>query len=89
MPIRVYGDGDPIVQVTHGRARPKSYLAESMSQRFDHISFLRHPARTYIPREIFLLLEKRYARESQLGPENHKMLLHQISQIIFEVILNF
>ena len=84
MQIRFYCDS-PLLPASFGRHDPKSYLLESFDERLEHINFMRNPSHPFIPRELFLFLEKSYARETQFGSENHFLLVHHIAQLIYEV----
>ena len=85
MHIRCLTDDEPFIMTTDGRLKPEKCLLETFDEKLLRHSFLRHSA-TFIPREMFLLLKKQYAQDSQFGSNNHSKLLSQIVLILQEVI---
>jgi hypothetical protein len=89
MRIRFFGSDVPLINPSQGIFSDSHSPIDTVEKKLAHVAFMREPALTFIPRELFLLMEKQYARESQFGPKNHAMLLSHIALIVHEVKINF
>ena len=87
--IRFFGDDVPLVGATDKIYCDRDLFMDTFDRKLAHMSFLREPVLTYIPRELLLLLEKHYSDESQFGRNNHDLLLTHIANILYEVKTNF
>ena len=86
MLLKFYDDS-PGITVTSGRRHPESYKSENREQRHAHLTYLKSIDFSFLPRELFLLLEVQYARAHKLG-NNHHFIVDQVVSIIYEVIIS-
>jgi hypothetical protein len=87
MPVRTFDNDDPFIDFTAGLVNPDTYLNDDFGTKLIRIAFIRRRS-TFIPREVFLLLDHQYFLDSQFRLANHEMVISQINQLIYKININ-